>query len=302
MSFCTKKIQDENVEKACNNTETNRIRTVTSLAGKDLVAGGTWLGLDASHRCCVARIIEASSTEDTKSEPTNEELTNNNENTNTLRWIALTNFIDGEIETTHNKTSRGSILAEYLDTDPQNTDAETFAKSLCTRGQEYNGFSVLIADANGVYYCTNRKRKCIPSMISGHESTKTFQMYECTFDGPLPPGIYGLSNGLLDSPWAKIQRGKEKLSKLLNDTYSSSSEFHKSLMNLLRDDLKPTNKNDQYPDSNRSSIFVPEFELDGRAYGTRSSTTICMNGGGKISVLERDWLSSTDSWFDLLPK
>ncbi|KAL3768528.1 hypothetical protein ACHAWO_011483 [Cyclotella atomus] len=257
-------------------------RRASLLAGRDSVAGGTWLGLDVSNKDVIQGKPDVNVA-------TKDVLHNSNENS--LRWIALTNYLgENDNETTmHDKTSRGSLLTEYLQMDesavPNGSSAESFVKNLCHRGDEYNGFSVLVADATGVYYYTNRG-----------EETKS------NLCEPLPPGIYGLSNDLLDSNWPKVTRGKEMLSKICkNHTTATLSELHESLMDMLRDEWKPTSN--QYPDPARCSIFVPEHVLDGRGYGTRSSTTILVEkDGGRVSVLERTWLTGEDRSFYLLPK
>lgn len=54
----------------------------------------------------------------------------------------------------------------------------------------------------------------------------------------LGPGTYGLSNALLDSPWRKVGRGREKL-QLLMEGEGPHSDKHcltEHLMDILRDD------------------------------------------------------------------
>lgn len=267
----------------------------TSLAGRDLVAGGTWLGLDVSNKVVVSDEVQqnfVSNTDDSFAE-----------RNNSLRWIALTNYIgEGTKEDKlykSSKASRGGLLTEFLQIDDQthgSSSAESFANNLCDRGDEYNGFSALVADDKGVYYCTNRGR--YPPFET--DEIRDRAASQSSYYGPLPTGIYGLSNGLLDSPWPKITRGKEKLSALCKNTTTTKLEMHYSLLEMLHDEWKPTT--DQYPDSDRCSIFVPEYDFDGRKYGTRSSTTILVEKCGKVSVLERTWIDGTDRRFELVPK
>ena len=52
------------------------------------------------------------------------------------------------------------------------------------------------------------------------------------------PGTHGLSNYLLDSPWRKVQRGKEKMAEMvagLNHTPLSRDTLTEQLMELLSD-------------------------------------------------------------------
>jgi uncharacterized protein with NRDE domain len=262
-----------------------------------LVAGGTWLGLDVSNKDVLSDKIQhvTPGTDNSDSLQTND----------SLRWIALTNYIgennkEDKLYSTA-KTSRGGLLTEYLqmntmlDNESNDIIAESFAKNLCNRGDEYNGFSVLVSDDEGVYYCTNRG-ECSASTTTTAEDTS----YQSSYSGPLPPGIYGLSNGLLDSPWPKVTQGKEMLSDLCKNTTLTRVELHEALMVMLHDDWRPATN--QYPDSDRCSIFVPEYDFDWRKYGTRSSTTILVEKCGKASLLERTWLTNEDRWFELVPR
>ena len=276
---------------APSTTDSNGRRT--ALAGRDLVAGGTWLGVDASNKVVLEN--DSSSTVD---------IFDGAETENSTRWIALTNFLNDHDLEKHDKTSRGRLLCEYLGMDVPNliydnecTSAKAFVESVCNRGDEYNGFSMLVGDDTGVYYCTNRGQ--YPPSTPSRKPTDT-PIHKSSFYGPLSPGIYGLSNGILDSPWPKVQRGIENLHHVCNNTTLSGLDLHESLMKMLRDEWRP--EKNQYPDKKRSSIFVPEFNFDGKKYGTRSSTTVLIErDGGKVSVLERTWLTDDDRWFELVP-
>ena len=59
----------------------------------------------------------------------------------------------------------------------------------------------------------------------------------CDFNA-LSPGNYGLSNALLDSPWLKIKRGREKLWLLVEEEGSQSDKYclTEHLMDILKDD------------------------------------------------------------------
>ena len=263
------------------------------LAGKDVVAGGTWLGIDVSNMS-VSRCTPSTTIADEGIEGRDK----------SLRWIALTNFRDDKSEIHDGKASRGSLLTKYLEMDKithnltcndDKSSAESFAKNLCQSGQEFNGFSVLVADEAGVYYCTNRGQ--YPPL----DKVEASKEQESSYHGPLQSGIYGLSNDLLDSKWPKVDRGKEMLSTLCENTTMTPLKLHESLMEILSDEWRPATQ--QYPHTKLCSIFVPEFDFHGRKYGTRSSTTILVEKeGGRVSVLERTWLSGEDRWFELSPR
>ncbi|EED91565.1 hypothetical protein THAPSDRAFT_262860, partial [Thalassiosira pseudonana CCMP1335] len=181
-----------------------------------------------------------------------------------LRWAAVTNFRGKNDNEVHGKASRGSIPMDFLEMSTKQP-AECFASELQVhRGKEYNGFNLLVGDETGVYYCTNRD--------GSNEKN------------PLSPGVHGLSNGHLDTPWFKVIRGKELLKKLCEE--DTLEDFHERLMQILNDQTRPTD--DRLPDTGLelnderylSSIFIPEGDLLGKGYGTRSSTTLLMQSNG----------------------
>jgi uncharacterized protein with NRDE domain len=101
----------------------------------------------------------------------------------------------------------------------------------------------------------------------------------------LGPGIYGLSNHLLDTPWPKVQNAKSQLASALTDMRDETA-----LMRMLRDDR-------QAPDADLpqtgvslewerllSSAFVRADE-----YGTRCSTVFRIDRAGRALFDEWSW-------------
>ena len=89
----------------------------------------------------------------------------------------------------------------------------------------------------------------------------------------LAPGVYGLSNHLLDSPWPKLIAARQRFSEALQSLPASQAFF-----DILRDDeIVP---DDQLPNTGvplewerrLSAIFVRSPE-----YGTRASTLVAVN-------------------------
>jgi uncharacterized protein with NRDE domain len=73
--------------------------------------------------------------------------------------------------------SRGNLIPNYL-RNPGTT--EHYLQQLEPVAAQYSGFNLLLADSESLWYASNRAE---------------------SFAQALPPGIYGLSNGLLDTPW-----------------------------------------------------------------------------------------------------
>ena len=97
----------------------------------------------------------------------------------------------------------------------------------------------------------------------------------------LGPGVYGLSNHLLDSPWPKVTAGKSGLSALL----AGGGKLLPSLFALLSDrgqaadDLLP--RTGVSPEWERllSAAFIATQD-----YGTRSSTVVLVGRDGVVFV------------------
>ena len=71
-----------------------------------------------------------------------------------------------------------------------------YLEDLATRATDYAGFNLLVGDHDSLWYFSN-----------GDQSPPR----------NLPPGIYGLSNAMLDTPWPKIELGKARLGELLDE-------------------------------------------------------------------------------------
>ncbi|MCA6396615.1 MAG: NRDE family protein, partial [Cytophagales bacterium] len=104
--------------------------------------------------------------------------------TKTGRISMVTNYRDP-----HNinpiAPSRGQLVSDYL---AGEMDPSFYLKKIEQVGKAYNGFNLIVGNSSDLYYYSN---------YSG-SPTKIEQ------------GIHGLSNHLLDTPWPKVERGKEK--------------------------------------------------------------------------------------------
>jgi uncharacterized protein with NRDE domain len=197
------------------------------LAGRDVLAGGTWLGI-----------------------------------TKLGRFAGLTNFRQPGAQA-DTARSRGMLVMDLLNSDqalPQSL------AQLRDAGPNYNGFSVLFSDGRrlGVYESASG---------IGRE---------------LQPGVYGLSNHLLDTPWPKVQQAKSRLATALQSLPDTTD-----LLELLRDDrpapdgMLPRTGVSQEWERLLSSAFIRA-----PGYGTRCSTLICVDARGGVRFGEWSWDST----------
>jgi uncharacterized protein with NRDE domain len=198
------------------------------LAGRDLKAGGTWMGITRSGRIA-----------------------------------AVTNYRD---PLTHRAEalSRGHLVSEYL----RGKEAPlNYIGRLAERWHQYNGFNLVLGDREALFWCSNRAAK----------------------EKELGPGIYGLSNHLLDTSWPKIERGKAGLRDLIEEGAELNLE---RIFALLSD--RQGAEEASLPDTGvglpLERVLSPIF-ITSPGYGTRSSTILLVNQGNRVTFLERTFPS-----------
>ena len=143
-----------------------------------------------------------------------------------------------------NAPSRGWLVRDFLVGEEA---PESYIETVAAKKDLYNGFNMIIGDLNRLFYFSNRG-----------------EMLE------LPPGLYGLSNSLLDTPWPKTERAKKAIDALLARREDPLPE---EIFAILKDRSKPDAS--LLPDTGvgpeweriLSSIFIAS-----PIYGTRSSS------------------------------
>lgn len=200
------------------------------LAGRDLRAGGTWLGLDRTHRFGV-----------------------------------VTNYRDRE-RPISGAPSRGRLIPDYL---AQPASAGEFLARVAPTADRYGGFNLLLADGTGLWYASNRTTP---------------------FARPLPPGIYGLSNHLLDTPWPKVERVRRALRAWLDLEPAHAHPRDTDALLAMLADRTPAEAGETVPRTGTAPewerLLSAPFVLDSQ-YGTRCSTVVLIERSGAASMRER---------------
>ena len=169
------------------------------------------------------------------------------------RFAAVTNYRDPDATITAPR-SRGELPLEYLA--GRKTPAAYLA-DLAKRGNEYAGFNLLVGDRGSLWYFAN----------SGGQAP-----------GALAPGLYGLSNARLDTPWPKVERGKAMLLSLQHGDGVSHDGLAQLVADRTRADrhsLACQGLNGTMDQALSAQFIVTE------GYGTRSSTTLWTEGSGR---------------------
>ena len=204
------------------------------LAGRDLLAGGSWMGV-----------------------------------TREGRFAAVTNFREPESSEAPPETlSRGRLVSEFL---RGALKANDYLNELVPHASACKGFNLLCGSLeDGLWHYSNRARSPAPS-----EPVQR-----------LAPGIYGLSNNLLDAPWPKVAQGKSDMAEAL-----TALPREELLFELLRDEK--IHEDARLP---RTGVSLEWERVLSAAfvraphYGTRSSTVLKIDRAGFVSLDEQTYL------------
>ena len=177
------------------------------------------------------------------------------------RWAAVTNFRDGNRLRTGER-SRGELVTYYLRGGDR---ATACAQNLLPLRHQFGGFNLLLGDRDGVVFLSSELPAC---QILG-------------------PGLYGLSNHLLDSPWPKVERGKRGLREILSASRTPASE---GLFDLLGE--RQTADDDQLPQTGISRDWERTLSaafISAPGYGTRASSLLLIHQDGAVHFRERSF-------------
>jgi len=177
------------------------------------------------------------------------------------RFAAITNVREPQNNRSDAPT-RGKLVADYLG---GTMSPAEFIAGLAPRAHEYNGFNLVIGDRDSLLWYSNR---------AGGDPRNGKQ---------LEPGIYGISNGLLDDPWPKVVRTKAQFASLLCQGAPEEAYFE-----MLADTTRA-------PDRRLPETGVPiDLErclsavcIETPGYGTRTSTVVTLYADAPATLNER---------------
>lgn len=187
------------------------------------------------------------------------------------RFASVTNYREN-LAPRRGLRSRGEIVSHFVSGE---SDAMHYVTSLA--GGQYAGVSVLASDGESICYRSNRG------------------------DDPqsLEPGVYGLSNASLDTPWPKLLRSRDALAKLIDTGRVNPTELYRLLADRTPVSNSEVDSGDM-PFRQARALTAPFIVTE--AYGTRCSTAVLQTTDGRLSFSERrfgpDGSASGDSAFN----
>ncbi len=177
------------------------------------------------------------------------------------KWALLTNYRDfnrpqrGEI-------SRGKLVQDFLENEVK---PEKYLEGVFNNKDRYEGFNLLVSDGEKLFYLSNYMEEIVE----------------------VQPGIHGLSNGLINDPWPKVELAKAQLDKVISEDIATekllgilkSTETH-SIENLPKTGA---------PKSMEIGLSAQLIRLHPN-YGTVSASAVLRNRQGKTTITERTFV------------
>lgn len=175
------------------------------------------------------------------------------------RFAAVTNYRDLQ-NIREDAKSRGDLPVNYLLT---SQDSASYLEEVHGEAQAYNGFNLLVYQNGQMHHYSNYENKI----------------------NTLGPGIYGLSNALLDTNWPKVARLKERFRKTIEGDFD-----HESLLHLLSD--RELADDDLLPDTGVGhdlEKMLSSICIQSEKYGTCCSTILTISRTGEVKFTERSY-------------
>ena len=201
------------------------------IAGRDLTAGGTWLGVTPAQK-----------------------------------WAVLTNVRDPQNPRSATR-SRGALVADFLHGD---ASPQAYAQAVHAARDDFDGFNLVVGEGAQAFVVSTRSEALTA----------------------LGPGVYGISNDRLDTPWPKVETARRMLRDALRDDPADPER----LFALLDDtatapdaDLPETGVGLPLERALSSIRIAPTNVPHGGAYGTRVSTALVLDRDGRGRIAERTW-------------
>lgn len=176
------------------------------------------------------------------------------------RFAVVTNYREPVTDRQAGERSRGLLPTAFLES---SASPEQFARELAGEQHHYGAFNLLLGTPESLWYLGNRGAP----------------------PQPVTPGIHGLSNGLMDDPWPKVQRAKRHLQEVI-----AQGGALEQLLDVVNDRHKPAD--DELPDTgvglDLERLVAPVF-IQSPTYGTRASSAVILDRSNGPAMLEQGW-------------
>lgn len=176
------------------------------------------------------------------------------------KWSLLTNYRDFTRQQ-RREISRGKLVKDYLE---GTLGPEAYLESIFKTKDLFEGFNLLVSDGDKLFYLSNYS-----------EAIQEVQ-----------PGIHGLSNGLINDPWPKVELAKSQLKAVLSPEIQTENllQILKSPETHTVDFLPKTGA----PEQMEIGLSAQLIRLEPN-YGTVSATAVIQTRKGLTQITERSY-------------
>lgn len=110
----------------------------------------------------------------------------------------------------------------------------------------------------------------------------------------LTPGIFGLGNSPLKSPFKKVEAGVEIFKKIISENYDEQEELIESLKTFLRCDFQhfPDDELIKRKHENPERFSSIHIELKDLGYGTRTHTILLVSNDNEVDYIEETMVTT----------
>ena len=187
-------------------------------------------------------------------------------------WATVTNYRGGGMG--GDMRSRGDLPTDFLshqtnDLSQNRPSPEHYANGIVDQAHHFRGFSLLAGNLNELVYCSNAN----PGSKGALQTLK--------------PGIYTLSNDVLDTPWPKAEYARDMLTATLDQAGELDIE---TLLAILGS--REVFPDDQLPHSEfgleMERTLSPPFIVSD-SYGTRCTTLLMIDTEGRVTFTEQSY-------------
>nr|WP_300306212.1 NRDE family protein [Halomonas sp.] len=166
------------------------------------------------------------------------------------RIAAITNVRAPGMEAPAQAPSRGHLVRAALEA----PDLEAWLRQARDEAQAYAGFNLLVGSPSGLWHLTRNHREVCLSAVT--------------------PGIHGLSNASLDTPWPKVRHATQALAQDLAQAETSLPMATKAFLDPLQAE------DNELPDTGISldkERFLSSSFIVSEEYGTRAMTRLILH-------------------------
>jgi len=216
-------------------------------AGRDLKAGGSWMGITcpsgSSSAADAGPAVRANCDGSAASAPAAAAPA-----ASPSRFAAITNIRNPQ-DHRADAPSRGHLVTGFLQGE---MTARDYVAQIARDAANYNGFNLVLCDGKELVWYSNK----------AEGDPRNGQ--------PLGPGVYGLSNALLDSAWPKVLKTKAQFASLLCLGAPEDAYFEMLTDTTIAPDMR-------LPETGvpiEWERLLSAVKIESPSYGTRSSTVV----------------------------